>query len=203
MLSTARLERLMESVMFVRDGAEGRFAETFSALERLADDHRLAVAVVGDLAAIHHGHATTTEDVDVLLAADQSETFLREAPNYGFKIARRSLKGWHILEHRSGVEVNVVPEGGMPRDDAPTPVPSPGHVGVREGLGYANLEGWIELKLGSNRLKDRAHVVEVLKTLDDAAVGRVRTRLRQVHGTLADRFEGLVRAADEEAGGPE
>lgn len=203
MLPTARLEQLMESVMFVRDGAGGRFAATFEALERLATDHQLAIAVVGGLAAIHHGHAATTEDVDILLATNQQEAFLREAANYGLKIRRRSAKGWHILEHTSGVEVNVVPQGGMPRDDAPIPVPSPAHVGVTSGLGYASLEGWIELKLGSNRLKDRAHVVEVVKTLDASDVERVCGHLRQVHPVLAGRFDELVRAAAEEAGGPE
>lgn len=202
MLSTARLEHLMESVMFVRDGAGGRFAATFEALGRIAADHHLAIAVVGGLAAIHHGHAATTEDVDILLATDQQDTFLREAPNYGFKVRRRSPKGWHILEHVSGVEVNVVHEGGMPRDDAPVPVPSPAHVGVSSGLAYANLEGWIELKLGSNRLKGRAHVVEVLKGLGTPDVERVRLHLQRVHPVLAERFEALERTAAEEGESP-
>ncbi len=203
MLSTARLERLMESVMFVRDGADGRFAATFRALERLADDHGLAIAVVGGLAAIRHGYATTTEDVNVLLAADQQDVFLHAAPDYGFRIRRRSAKGWHILEHESGVELNVVPEGGKPRDDAPVTIPAPQRVGVTAGLGYANLEGWTELKLGSNRLKDRAHVVEVVKTLRPEAIDRIRLHLAAVRPTLADRFEEAVAVAAEEAGGPE
>lgn len=203
MIPTARLERLMESVMFVRDGADGRFAKTFEALERLAADHGLAVAVVGGMTAIRYGYATTTEDIDVLLAIGQQETFLTQSSNYGFKIRRRSAKGWHILEHASGVEVNVVPEGGMPRDDAPLPVPSPAAVGVASGLAYADLEGWIELKLGSNRQKDRAHVVEVVKTLDDARIQQVRSRMYRVHTVLGARFEELARVAAEEAGNPE
>ena len=189
--------------MFVRDGAEGRFAATFDALQRLADEHGIAIAIVDGLAAIHHGHATTTEDVDILLETDQQNRFLRASPDYGFKNLRRSPKGWHILEHSSGVEVNVVPEGGMPRDDAPARVPSPQRVGVSSGVAYANLEGWIELKLGSNRLKDRAHVVEVLKSLGPAEIARVRAHLQPVHIVLAQRFDELVRAAEEEGRGPE
>ena len=68
MISTNRLDHLMESVMFVRDGAGGRFAATFEALERLANDKGIAIALVGGIAAIHYGYATTTEDVDILLA---------------------------------------------------------------------------------------------------------------------------------------
>jgi len=203
MLSTARLERLMESVMFVRDGQEGRFSRTFDALERLANEQGLAVAVVGGLAAIRYGFATTTDDVDILLATDQQQAFLAAAPSYGFAIRRRSPKGWHILEHSSGVEINVVPEGGMPRDDAPVPVPSPSKVGVATGLDYANLQGWIELKLGSNRRKDQAHVVEVVKTLGPPAIELVRGHLARVHAVLVERFEELVRAAEEERHRPE
>ncbi|HEX6984371.1 MAG TPA: hypothetical protein VF170_03290, partial [Planctomycetaceae bacterium] len=185
------------------DGAEGRFAATFDALERLAAEHDIAIAVVDGLAAIHHGYATTTEDVDILLSTEQQEVFLRAAPDYGFKVRRRSPKGWHILEHISGVEVNVVPEGGTPRDDAPVPIPSPARVGVASGVAYASLEGWVELKLGSNRLKDRAHVVEVLKAVGPTDVDRVRGHLRAVHPVLAERFEELVRTAEEERRGPE
>lgn len=189
--------------MFVREGAEGRFSQTFSALEQMANDHQLAIAVVGGLAAIHYGYATTTEDVDILLATNQQDLFLRQSAKYGFKIQRRSPKGWHILEHSSGVEINVVPEGGMPRDDAPVVVPSPADVGVPVGLAYASLAGWIELKLGSYRQKDRAHVVEVLKTLDPGKVEEVRSRLQMIHQVLLDRFDELARLAAEESRGPE
>jgi len=203
MLSTDRLEQLMESVMFVRDGANGRFAATFDALERLANDHSLAIALVGGMAAIHYGYATTTEDVDVLLATSEAETFLRVAPDYGFVVRRRSPRGWHILEHTSGVEVDVVPEGEMPRDDAPVPVPSPANVGVSAGLAYASLEGWIEIKLGSNNLKDRSHVVEVLKGLDPEAVQRVERHLQSIHSVLVARFKELVDIANSERRGPD
>lgn len=203
MLSTDRLEHLMESVMFVRDGTPGRFAATFDALERLANDQGLAIAVIGGMAAIRYGYATTTEDIDILLATSQAEMFLRVAPNYGFIIRRRSPRGRHILEHASGVEVDVVPEGGMPRDDAPVPVPSPTDIGVSSGLAYASLEGWIEIKLGSNRLKDRSHVVEVVKGLDGEALQRVEQHLQSIHSLLVTRFKELVDIANSERRGPD
>lgn len=202
MLSTERLEHLMESVMFVRDGASGRFAATFDSLERLANDNGLAIALVGGMAAIHYGYATTTEDIDILLATDQAEAFLRVAPAYGFVVRRRSPRGWHLLEHSSGVEVDVVPEGGMPRDDAPVPVPSPAKVGVSTGLAYASLEGWIEIKLGSNRLKDRSHVAEVLKRLQPDALERVEHHLQAIHPVLAARYKELLEIASSEKRNP-
>jgi hypothetical protein len=201
MLSTDRLERLMESVMFVRDGASGRFAATFDALEQLASDQGLAIALVGGMAAIHYGYATTTEDIDILLATSQAETFLQVAPKYGFQVRRRSPRGWHILEHSSGGEVKVVPEGGLPRDDPPVPLPSPSNAGVTTGLAYASLEGWIEIKLGSNRLKDRSHVVEVLEGLDAEDLQRVERHLQSVHPVLVNRFRELVEISVSESRG--
>ncbi|MBA3313830.1 MAG: hypothetical protein M3552_11940 [Planctomycetota bacterium] len=201
MLSTGRLEQLMESVMFVRDGASGRFSATFDALERLADEQGIAIAVVGGMAAVHHGYATTTEDVDILLASAQADDFLRAAPTYGFIVRRRFPRGRYVLEHSSGVELDVVPEGGRPRDDAPAPIPSPTHVGVSHGLAYASLEGWIEIKLGANRLKDRAHVVEVLKTLEASTVERIKRHLHSVHSVLVQRFEELADIAESERSG--
>jgi hypothetical protein len=106
-------------------------------------------------------------------------------------------EGWHKLQCE-GVPIDVVPEGRKPRNDAPTAVPSPEQLGVREGAGYAGIAGWMETKLGSNRVQDRADVVEVMKVTRAVTLKRVRKRLSAVHSLYRERFDELHQAAKEE-----
>jgi hypothetical protein len=64
--------------------------------------------------------------------------------------------------------IDIVPEGRKPRKDAPTSIPAPAHLGVREGAGYASIGGWMETKLGSYRVQDWADVVQVMKVTTPA-----------------------------------
>ena len=71
-------------------------------------------------------------------------------------------------------------------------------LGVAEGLDYAALPGWIELKLSSGRAKDRTHVVEVLKVIDPQSAAQIALHLERVHETYAQLFRQLAAEADEE-----
>ncbi len=66
--------------------------------------------------------------------------------------------------------LNIVPEGGKARDTSPTLIPGPQQMGLDTGLHFAPIEYWMELKISSGRQKDRAHVVEVLKTMNQSGV---------------------------------
>jgi len=96
------------------------------------------------------------------------------------------------------VNIDVVPEGGKPRKDAPTTIPSPRQLGVPEGAGYARLAGWMETKLRSYRVQDKADVVHVMKTTAPAALARVRSQIARVHRLYLRRFDELLIAAEEE-----
>jgi hypothetical protein len=86
---------------------------------------------------------------------------------------------------------------------------SPEQLGVREGAGYASIAGWIETKLGSYRVQDRADVVQVIKVTTAAMVRKIRKQLRKAHALYVERFDELVDAAaqeqeqERERGGPE
>lgn len=113
----------------------------------------------------------------------------------------REDSGWHTLEF-GDVEITVVPEGGRARRDVPSTIPGPDRSGVAAGLGYAELPGWVELKISSGRQKDLTHVVEVLKRLEEpqfqAATESIRHRLDSVEPRYGYRFEELVQTAREE-----
>ena len=105
------------------------------------------------------------------------------------------------LFHESGFEVvfiDVVPEGRKPRRDAPTTIPAPEQLGVRQGAGYAGIAGWMETKLGSYRVQDRADVVQVIKVANPATLAKIRKHIGKVHPVYLRRFEELLAAAQEE-----
>ena len=92
----------------------------------------------------------------------------------------------------------MVPEAGRARDDAPTLIPSPIEMGVEKGLDYAKLESWIELKISSNRQKDRGHVVEVLKLTSPDAIAQLSNHLSHAHVNYLHLFEDLLEQAKAE-----
>jgi hypothetical protein len=170
---------------------ENRFSQALEALQRLALDHRIPIAIVGGLGAIRYGYAAATQDIDVAIGLPALSKLLLLAPAYGFKVASESKSGWHTLTH-GDVEINVVPEGSKARDTSPTTIPSPEQMGVEVGLSYAPIERWMELKISSGRQKDRAHIVEVLKKTDPETVTSIRNHLAKTHTAYVDHFELLL-----------
>ena len=191
------LARGTESVRAVMGVEENRFSRALSDLQRLAVSEGIAVAIVGGLAAIHYGYPAATQDIDIAIARLDLDRFLLAAPGYGFKVVWRAESGWHTLTH-ADVEINVVPEGGKAKNTSPTTIPAPAAMGVSQGLGYASLPGWIELKISAGRQKDRAHVVEVLKKTADPEVDAVRIALTRIDGGYAATFEQLLEEAIDE-----
>ena len=195
--SVAVLSRGSESVRAVLATEENRFSRALADLQRLSQGEGVPIAIVGGLAAIRYGYPAATQDIDIAVARDMLEVLVRAAPKYGFNVTWEANSGWHTLMH-GDVEINVVPEGGKARDSAPTTIPGPLALGVQQGLEYASLPGWIELKLSSGRQKDRAHVVEVIKKTDDQSIQGVREYLAQVHHSYLELFDQLFEEALEE-----
>ena len=191
------IERGSESIRAVTANEPNRFTRAFEALNRLAHAEGIPLALVGGLAAIHFGYPAITEDIDLVVAKDDLERLLADAPHYGFKTKWRSATGWHTLAFED-VEINIVPEGRKARDSSPTTIPGPRALGVVVGLSYSDLAGWIELKLSSARAKDRTHVVEVLKTLSDDQIVEIRQKIASVHAQYAALLDQLITDADEE-----
>lgn len=120
----------------------------FDFLER---EYRIKPLIVGGLAVQLHGYSRFTEDIDILLSTEDYSTLLEDE-----KIKFGQLK------IKPGVQIDVLAEG---KDGNPNPEQ------VRDGESYyPTFEGLVYLKLISNRLKDRADIVELFKAkgLDEA-----------------------------------
>src|SRR5438093_4347107 len=166
------LERVVAAVKG-REVRESQIAKALGTLQALAHKGGIPLGIVGGLAAIHHGYERFTKDIDVVVRSGNLDVLTRLAPQYGIKLIWNDPDGWHKLQCE-GVPVDVVPEGRKPRKDAPAAIPTPEQLGVREGAGYADLAGWMETKLGSYRVQDRADVVQVIKVTAPAALRKIR-----------------------------
>jgi hypothetical protein len=176
---------------------ESKFAKALATLQPLSRKEGIPLAIVGGLAAIHHGYERFTKDIEVVVQSGDLDILTRVAPHYGIKVIWKDPEGWHKLQCE-GVPIDVVPEGRKPRNDAPTAIPGPKQLGVREGAGYAGIAGWVETKLGSYRVQDRAGVVQVIKVTTGATLRRIRRRLGKAHAIYLGRFDELLGAAEEE-----
>ena len=191
-----KLERLVAAVKG-QNAPQSNFTKALATLQTLSRKEGIPLAIVGGLAAIHHGYERFTKDIDVVVPSRNLDIFARVAPHYGIKVIWNDPEGWHKLQC-AGVPIDVVPEGRKPRKDAPTTIPGPEKLGVREGAGYARIGGWMETKLGSYRVQDRADVVQVIKAIGLSVLKKIRSRLAKVHPIYVRRLDELVALAKEE-----
>jgi hypothetical protein len=191
-----RLERLVATV-HGSGQSDPKFASALAMLDTLSRKEDIPVAIIGGMAAIHHGYERLTKDIDIVVGKNHLAPFLQVAPNYGIKVVWRDVHGWHKFNY-DGVAIEIVPEGGRARKDSPTTIPGPTQLGVAQGSGYSNLEGWVETKLSSGRIQDRADVVWILKRLDSVALARVSKHLGSVHRSYLRLFDELCELAREE-----
>lgn len=190
------LERLVDAVK--GEGThESKFVKVLASLKELSRKEGIPLAIVGGLAALHHGYERFTKDIDIVVRSGHLDVLTRVAPQYKIEVVWKDPDGWHKLQCE-GVPIDVVPEGRKPRNDAPTAIPSPDQLGVREGAEFATLAGWMETKFGSYRVQDRADVVQILKSTTPATLKKIRKRLADVHAIYLQRFEELLGAAKEE-----
>ncbi|MFN9416715.1 MAG: hypothetical protein ACK52L_02850 [Pirellula sp.] len=178
--------------------SENRFRLAIESLNRLAMEQGIPIAIIGGLGAIRYGYPAATEDIDILVSKIDLERLIHHASEYDFRVVWQAASGWHTLSYRD-VEINVVPQGSRAKNSSPTLIPSPMEVGVSQGVGYASLEGWMELKLSTARQKDKAHIVEVLKKCDSGDVVKIRKHIHSIHPTYEALLEELIVAANEEA----
>jgi hypothetical protein len=180
-----------------RGQGESRLDKALKTLDSLATREAIPIAIVGGLAAIHHGYERFTKDIDVVVGRKNLDPIIRVAPQYGIKVVWHDPLGWHKLSYE-GVPIDVVPEGAVPAPGAPTTIPGPRHLGISKGTGYATLGGWVETKLASNRIQDRADVVQVMKKTDSERLAKVRNSIARLDPTYLHRFDELQAVAEEE-----
>jgi len=140
-------------------------------LIRAISDAGIPYAIVGALALGEYGYRRTTEDIDVLLTADDLSRFKSAYLGRGYVEKFPGSRGMRDTRH--GVDIDVVLAGEYPGDGRPKPVrfPDPRTSAVRgERVALLPLERLVELKLASgmtaaHRLRDLADVLELIRVL--------------------------------------
>jgi hypothetical protein len=184
----------------------GRYGRVVRAIDQVLGACNCEAVVGGGWAVWRHGYVgRVTQDIDIALPSDHVDGFLQAASVSGFEILATTSGNWPKLRHReTGIEVDVLPEGGRPGTvarPAPTTIPHPKAMGATPGmLKYIALPSLIELKLAAGRLRDEADVVELARE-NREQLEEIRVHLRRTHSMYADRFEELVAQANEPAGG--
>lgn len=85
------LERTVAAVKG-HEEQESKFARVLATLTTLSRKEGIPLAIVGGLAAIHHGYERFTKDIDVVVRSGNLDIFTRVAPQYGIKVI------WHDPE---------------------------------------------------------------------------------------------------------
>ena len=184
----------------------GRYGRVVRALDQVLRACDCEAVVGGGWAVWRHGFVgRVTQDIDIALPKEHVDEFLHAASASGFEVLAKPGGRWPKLCHReTGIEVDILPEGGRPGTaarPAPTTIPHPQAMGAVRGiLKYSSLPSLIELKLAAGRLRDEADVVELIRENRDR-IEELRRHLESVHPQYAARFEELLTQIDEPGGG--
>ena len=182
----------------------GRYGRVVAAVDRVLAAIDAPAVLSGGWAVWRHGFVgRVTQDMDIVVAADVVEDFLKAAAAAGFEAYESPSGRWPKLLHRdTGIEVDLLPEGqrpGTPSHPAPTTIRHPTQLGAAGStLRYVSLQALVELKLAAGRARDEADVVELIRTNDDQ-LDVIRDHLAGVHHDYVEAFDHLAqRAADED-----
>lgn len=181
----------------------GRYGRVVKALDRVLQATGCAAVVGGGWAVWRHGYVgRVTQDIDIVLAANAIDEFLRVAGVSGFEALAVPPGRWPKFIHKeTDIQVDILPEGqtpGIPSKLAPTTIPHPAAIGAAGSLlRYITLPALIELKIAAGRTQDEADVIKLIQTNADE-VEAVRNHLTMVHPSYAARFNRLEERAREE-----
>lgn len=196
-LSTGR------SRMFEPQDLPGRYGRVVRALDHLLRAVGCEAVVGGGWAVWRHGfHGRMTQDVDIVLAADRVDEFLRAAALTGFDVLPQPPGRWPKLIHKeTGIKVDILPEGERPgslSSPAPTTLPHPSVLGASGTmLRYISLPALIELKLAAGRPRDEADVAELIRA-NPNQVTAMRQHLSAIHQDYVIAFDRLVQRAGDQ-----
>jgi hypothetical protein len=152
-------------------GDSGSVHETVRRISRRLDELGIPFVVVGGIAMFHHGFRRFTEDVDLLVTAEDLVRIHEHLDGLGF--VRPFSTSKNLRDAANGVKIEFLITGEYPGDGKPKPVAFPNPLDVvelRDGIKVLQLPRLIELKLasymtGKARSKDLGDVEELIRTL--------------------------------------
>jgi hypothetical protein len=178
----------------------GRFGRVIRAIEHVLSITQCESVLADGWAVWRHGYvARVTQDVDIVVAADRIDEFLRVAEYCGFERLAVVPGRWPKLRHKeTDIQVDILPEGARPGVEArlaPTTIPHPRQLGASgTTLRYIPLPNLIELKLAAGRARDEADVIELLRGNMDQTT-HIRQHLAQIHPDYVVAFDACVEKA--------
>src|SRR6516165_9959503 len=86
------LERLVAAVKG-QEERQSKISKALATLRTLSRKEGIPLAIVGGLAAIHHGYERFTKDIDIVVENRNLEILTRVAPDYGIKIIWKDREG--------------------------------------------------------------------------------------------------------------
>ena len=169
-LSREREWAMSEGSRFFQGTSETHL--TLKKITRKLSELGIDYAVVGGMAMFQHGYRRFTEVVDLLVTREGLKEIHQKLEGLGYCRPFQGSKNLRDTEH--GVKIEFLLTGEFPGDGKPKPVAFPAPASVAEesdGIRYINLQALIELKLASGmtsseRMRDLADVVELIKALD-------------------------------------
>lgn len=162
-LELADTLRIGRSHMTEPQDLPGRYGRVVKSIDDLLRAVGCEAVVGGGWAVWRHGYVgRVTQDIDVVLAANQVDEFLRAAAIKGFDVLPSAPGRWPKLIHKeTGIAVDILPEGqrpGTPSRPAPTTLPHPSTIGASgHQLRYIALWALIALKLAAGQTPIRSN----------------------------------------------
>lgn len=189
--------RAGRSTMIEPQDLPGRFGRIVHDLDRVLTVINGRSVMAGGWAVWRHGYvARVTEDIDIVLAADQIEEFLRVAAVAGFDVLHPPEGRWPKVQHKdTNITVDILPQGARPgvaSRPAPTLIRHPVEMGGTEPrVQYVGLPALIELKLAAGRARDINDIVELIRANGDR-IAAIRQHLEGIHPQYVEQFNRLV-----------
>lgn len=202
-VSVDRLAPYLNSLLVISPGKSNQFTRALDRIDQIAREVKMPIAIGGGLAGIHHNTGVTTMDIDLVVPSGRADELASAFERAGFRWVNRSPNGWHrfVFDDSEGeVEVEFLPAGqNSPRDpdDAPS-IPEPSELGVQAGIDYADLPGWMLMKLVANRDKDRYHMGEAVKHVSETQVASIVARLRNHPPRYLAEFHRILQCSRDE-----
>lgn len=143
------------------------------------------------MAVYAHGYKRTTQDIDLLLTAEDFAKFHRLFVPKAYEPLRKRKR--RLIDRKNRIQVDILVTGLHPGWGKPMPITFPNPIDVREkihSIYYINLEALLVLKLAARRFRDLADVVNLIgaHNLDESFAKRLHPSLRADYlGCVAEK----------------